>query len=193
MVNGPFEWLLLPLSGEKRICSSFDDCMVIFHECLVTRIGLRLLFSEFEVVVLKHLKVAPSQLHLGSWGYIRVIQLCAKHKSWKPSLSLCFVIFYLRRTSMHNFRNQGLIYFHPGNHWFDTFTHDYGDFLGRFLLENPLTLTYHSIFCYLLAGSSLLCRISYLKYWSRLHFNRTLYSYYLKLDSPSPDEVSMAE
>lgn len=65
VVGGPLEWLVLPVSGEKRLCSYFDDRMVPFHECMFTRIGLRWPFSEFEVVVLKHFKVAPSQLHPG--------------------------------------------------------------------------------------------------------------------------------
>lgn len=40
IVGDPSEWLVLSVLGEKRICSSFDNCMVSFHECLFTRIGL---------------------------------------------------------------------------------------------------------------------------------------------------------
>lgn len=54
------------MGSEKRICSSFEDCMIEFYECLFTRIGLWLPFSDFEVVILNYLQVAPSQLHLGS-------------------------------------------------------------------------------------------------------------------------------
>lgn len=68
MVGDPTEWSVLPMLGEKRICSSFDDCMIPFSECLFTRIGLRLPFypSKFEVFFLKNLKVVRSQLYLGS-------------------------------------------------------------------------------------------------------------------------------
>lgn len=54
MVGDPLEWLALLVSWEKGICSSFDDCVVPFYECLFTRIGLWLPFFKFEVVVLKY-------------------------------------------------------------------------------------------------------------------------------------------
>ena len=44
MVGDPSEWSVLPVLGEKRICKSFDDCMVPFYECLFTGIRLRLPF-----------------------------------------------------------------------------------------------------------------------------------------------------
>lgn len=50
------------------IYSSFNECMVLFHECLFIIIGFRLHFSEFEVAVLKRLKIAPFQLHSGVMG-----------------------------------------------------------------------------------------------------------------------------
>lgn len=66
MFNDPLKWLALPVKLEKRICSSFDDCVISLYECMFTRIRLRLPFSNFEVAVLKHLRVSPSQLHMGS-------------------------------------------------------------------------------------------------------------------------------
>lgn len=106
-------------------------------------------FSEFELVVLKHLYISPSQLHMGSWAYIRVFQLYTEHNSWKPSLNLFFYLLYLRRTSLDNFHNQGLISFHLVYPWFDPFTLDWGDFPGSFFLVKPLTLVVLPIFCYI--------------------------------------------
>lgn len=108
VVGNPLEWLAFLVESEKRICSSFDECLFI-------RIGLRSPFSNFELVALKHLKATPSQLLLGSWMYIRVFQLCVEHKSWKLSLSFFSYLFYLRRTSHDNFYNPRLIYFHLVN------------------------------------------------------------------------------
>lgn len=66
-VDDPLVWLVLPVGLEKGACNSFDYCLVSVYECLFTWIGLQQLpFSNFEVVVLKHLKISPSQLHLGS-------------------------------------------------------------------------------------------------------------------------------
>lgn len=58
LVGVPSEWLSLLVPGEKRICSSFDECMIPFHECLFTRLKLWFPFSKFEVAILKYLKVA---------------------------------------------------------------------------------------------------------------------------------------
>lgn len=55
MVENPLEWPDFPISPYKR--SYFDDCMVPLYECLFTRIGIQLTFSDFKVVVLKHFKV----------------------------------------------------------------------------------------------------------------------------------------
>lgn len=66
MVGDPLEWLALVVSGEKMICNSFDDCMVPFHECLFTIVGLRLPFYELDVIVQKYLNVALTSF---SWGH----------------------------------------------------------------------------------------------------------------------------
>lgn len=57
MVGDPLEWLILLVGLKKRICSSFDDCMIPLYECLFTRIRLCLPYYSFKLVVLKHLKV----------------------------------------------------------------------------------------------------------------------------------------
>lgn len=64
-VGDPFDWSVLLVGLEKRICISFDNCSFPFYECLFTRIGLRLPFFDIKVAFLKHLKVSLSQLHLG--------------------------------------------------------------------------------------------------------------------------------
>lgn len=64
MVGDPLDWPVHHVGSKNGICSSFDECLVPFYEFLFTQIGLQLSFSDFEVVVLKHLKVNPSQLHL---------------------------------------------------------------------------------------------------------------------------------
>lgn len=64
MVGDPCDWSVLKMFLEKMMYSSFDECRVPFYETLFTRIGLWLPFSNLNVVVLKHLKISPSQLHL---------------------------------------------------------------------------------------------------------------------------------
>lgn len=66
MICDHLEWPVHPVIERNMICSSFDNCMVSFYECLFTGVGFWLPFSEFEVVVLKCLKIAPPKLHSGS-------------------------------------------------------------------------------------------------------------------------------
>lgn len=54
MVDDPLEWLALPVESKKRMCNSFNNCMITFYECLYTRIWLQVPFSDFEVAILKH-------------------------------------------------------------------------------------------------------------------------------------------
>lgn len=54
------DWLVLPLGSRKNICNSFRDCSIHLYEFLFPRINLRLPLSDFEVEVLRFLKVSPS-------------------------------------------------------------------------------------------------------------------------------------
>lgn len=60
MDDNLLEWLVLLVELGKRLCSSFDECVIQFYECFFTRIGLLFPFSDFEVAILKYLKVTPS-------------------------------------------------------------------------------------------------------------------------------------
>lgn len=66
---------------KKMIGSSLYDCFVPFYKCMFIRIGLWLPFSDFEVAIVKHLKVAHSQLHPEAWAYLTGFQFCVEHKS----------------------------------------------------------------------------------------------------------------
>lgn len=81
VVGDPQDWMVLTVGPYKRMYSSFDYSAIHFYEYMFTRIGLWLLFSYFEVVILKNFKVSPSQLHPRSWDYMRVFELCDEHKS----------------------------------------------------------------------------------------------------------------
>lgn len=192
-VNGPFVWLALPVGLEKRACSSFDYCLVSVYECLFTWIRLQLSFSNFEVVVLKHLKIAPSQLHLGSWTYLKVFEFYVEHKSWKPSLRLFFKLLYMVYTSHNDTCDQRLISLHQHDPWFNHFTCGWVDFLRRLLLVKPLTPESHLAFCYPLTESSHFYKRIFLKYWFWLHFHHDVHFYRTKFGLLSFDEVMMKE
>lgn len=81
MVGDPQGWSAFLVGLEKRICDSFDNLAFILYKCMFMRIGVRIPFSDFEVVVLKCLNVTLSQLHPRYWAYMREFQLSTEHKS----------------------------------------------------------------------------------------------------------------
>lgn len=93
MVDNPLDWLILSVGLIERIYSYFEDYFVPLYECLFTRLGIRLPFSNFEVAMMNCLKVTPSQLHHRAWVFMKVFQLCVEHKYWEPSLELFFISF----------------------------------------------------------------------------------------------------
>lgn len=46
-VCDPSDWSVFHVDSEKMICSSFDECLVPFFECLFIKIGPWHPFSEF--------------------------------------------------------------------------------------------------------------------------------------------------
>lgn len=68
-------WFVFPVSPEVRIQNSFEGCSFPLHECLFTKLEICLPFSDFEVVMMEHFGVAPPQLHLGAWDFMKVFQL----------------------------------------------------------------------------------------------------------------------
>lgn len=44
VVSDPLKWLTILVEPEKRICSYFDDCVILFYECMFTRMGFGCLF-----------------------------------------------------------------------------------------------------------------------------------------------------
>lgn len=58
-------WFVLPMESGKRTCSNFEECSIPLYECLFTRINVWFPLSDFEVDMLRFLKIFPSQLYLG--------------------------------------------------------------------------------------------------------------------------------
>lgn len=85
IVDNSLNWSTLPVCPTKRICISFEGCSVPLYECLFTRLGVRLPFSDFEVAMMNRLRAAPLQPHHGAWAYMKVFQLFFERKYLKPS------------------------------------------------------------------------------------------------------------
>lgn len=82
---------------------------------------------------------------------MKVFQFYDENKSWKLSLELFLNLFYIVGTSQNGACDQGLIIFHPHDPWFDYFTHDWSNFLRRFMLVKPVNPEARLTLCYSLA------------------------------------------
>lgn len=111
-VDDPPDWVIIPIGPDERVCKSFEGCSVPLYECIFSMFEIRLSFSDFEMVVIDHLKIFPSQLHLEDWAFMKVFQLRAEYESWKPSLGIFFDLFSITRTLLDDAWDQGLISLH---------------------------------------------------------------------------------
>lgn len=89
---------------------------------------------------MSHIKVTPSQLHLGAWAFMTVFRLYVEYKSWKPSLGIFFDLFSAAPSLLDDARDQGLIPHCPQVPWFTYFAFDWGDFLEGLILVKLITL-----------------------------------------------------
>ena len=59
---------------EDRVCfgrvNEAAPHFFFMYECMITRLGVFLPFSNFEMSVLRHCRVASTQLHPNSWGFL---------------------------------------------------------------------------------------------------------------------------
>lgn len=93
IISDTSDWVIMPVCLDGKVCSSFDGCSVPMYEYLFTSLGMLLPFSDYEVAMMNHLKLAPSKLHPGAWALKLVFQLCVGYKSWKSSLGIFFELF----------------------------------------------------------------------------------------------------
>lgn len=54
---------VLFLEEDKKLCSTYEGCVIPLHECLFSKICLTLPFNDFNVGFFNLGGVAPSQLH----------------------------------------------------------------------------------------------------------------------------------
>lgn len=67
--------IIEPCEVDEVICGSprpgVSPMYTLMYETFFTKIGLRLPLSDFECDVLKHLHLAPTQLHPNGWAFVR--------------------------------------------------------------------------------------------------------------------------
>ncbi|MCH82910.1 hypothetical protein A2U01_0003723, partial [Trifolium medium] len=104
------DWHVLLVEGDDRLCSRFDrDCVVPMYKCLFKSMGLCFPLCPFEVGVINHLRICPSQLHPLSWAHVRAFKYWCECVGSSPTVPLFFSYFTVVRTNSDPGKDQGLI------------------------------------------------------------------------------------
>jgi len=88
------------VSGIDSVChgrEGFEDDFFYVYACMFMKLHVRLPFDEFTMGVLRRLNVAPTQLHLNSWGSLQAFKLICKALYLVPTPE-SFLYFYTTRS-----------------------------------------------------------------------------------------------
>ena len=92
---------LLAPGLEDRVCfgraSEAAPHFFFMYESMLTRLGVFLPFSDFEMDVLRHCRVAPTQLHPNSWGFLKIYQFVSHALDFPTSLRIFFFLFHMTK------------------------------------------------------------------------------------------------
>ncbi|MED6161063.1 hypothetical protein PIB30_057198 [Stylosanthes scabra] len=87
---------------EERVCyynlgHPEERHFIYMYECLFSKLGVRVPFTQFEQDVLFECRVAPTQLHSNSWGFMKAFQSVCWYLQLDLSLRAFFYFFHLTR------------------------------------------------------------------------------------------------
>ncbi|MED6131921.1 hypothetical protein PIB30_014633 [Stylosanthes scabra] len=108
-VSEESQYELVAPNSKERVCyynllHPEERHFIYMYECLFSKLGVRVPFTQFEQDILYECQVAPSQLHSNSWGFMKAFQTIC----WYLHLYLSLRgrrIFTLYEESFHNFKN----------------------------------------------------------------------------------------
>ncbi|MED6184075.1 hypothetical protein PIB30_043925 [Stylosanthes scabra] len=84
----------LPCSSLDRVCHKGRNSNWFFmYTCVLSEVGVRFPFTEFECAVLRQLNCAPTQSHPNSWGFIRAFEILMEYLQEELSVGLFFYLF----------------------------------------------------------------------------------------------------
>ncbi|MED6155276.1 hypothetical protein PIB30_003881 [Stylosanthes scabra] len=100
---------LVAPTSEERVCyynlgHPEERHFIYMYECLFSKLGVRVPFTQFEQDALFECRVAPTQLHPNSWGFMEAFQ--SKKSQWASFRAReGRRIFSLYEESFHDFKN----------------------------------------------------------------------------------------
>jgi len=91
---------VLPCTPGEPICEderANNGVPFYFYQTVLKRIGMRLPFSEFERELLTEINVAPAQLHLNSWAFIKAFNILCGYFGQPPSVDIFLHFFEVKK------------------------------------------------------------------------------------------------
>ncbi|RDY05102.1 hypothetical protein CR513_11097, partial [Mucuna pruriens] len=104
------------------------------YDTLHSKLGVRLPFSHFERAVLQALNVAPTQLHLNSWVYVRAFELLCEDLKKAPTLGVFFWFYTMKKAEKVGWTS---LCSRPKRKLFQPFLASYKKFKARFFKVTP--------------------------------------------------------
>ena len=92
-VNGDDDHAILSCANHERVCGNAPRSFY-FYDWVVRKVGIEIPFTDFQMAVLDHLNVAPTQLSPGGWNFVVAFEKFCHHLGFEPSLNF-FFHFYL--------------------------------------------------------------------------------------------------
>jgi hypothetical protein len=84
-----------PLEGEHA-------CFTYMYNCVLSKLGVRMPFNDFQCEILCTLNVAPTQLHPNCWGFIRAFEILCGGLGLPLSAYSYFSFFQAKSSKTHS-------------------------------------------------------------------------------------------
>ncbi|MED6133740.1 hypothetical protein PIB30_030957 [Stylosanthes scabra] len=100
MISEENQYELVPPNSEERVCyynllHPEERYFIYMYECLFSKLDVRVSFTQFEQDILYKCRVASSQLHPNSWGFMKAFQTVYWYLHLDLSLRAFLYFFHL--------------------------------------------------------------------------------------------------
>ena len=136
-IGDPNDWRIHIPAENERICSDCGADKFGVYEYVFKEMGLRLPFSDFQMSVLNHLDLAPSQLHPNSFAFIRAFELTCEYLNIGATLPLFFNVFHLQRQAVQG--KFGWVSLKQVRKLFKAFSESIRTFKNRYFFVEPMS------------------------------------------------------
>ena len=131
-VSGKDDHAILSCDSHERVCGSAPRSFY-FYDWIVRKVGIEIPFTDFQMKVLGHLNVAPSQLSPGGWGFVVTFEKFCSHLGLEPSLNFFFHLYHPSRMKRAGGKRDAVkIQSAPGRSFVKPVADSYGDYRTKF-------------------------------------------------------------